>query len=157
MTIPQLHNCAHRGDGWCLDCVRRFLWDIPNSELPPRAYAFKVGPETVTPDTIRKRCKNAINNIAVGHYLGAALNECDRLNDLCLRLMRESLVEHDHTCSVIEALRRVEHAMRTDLGYCLTCGHDLHSGEPGLHDDHAADCPVIVALNYKTLAGAEAD
>lgn len=23
MTIPHLMNCRHRGDGWCLDCVKR--------------------------------------------------------------------------------------------------------------------------------------
>lgn len=22
MTIPTLHNCAHQGDGWCLQCVQ---------------------------------------------------------------------------------------------------------------------------------------
>lgn len=23
MTMPHLENCPHKGDGWCLDCVKR--------------------------------------------------------------------------------------------------------------------------------------
>lgn len=29
MTIPHLHNCAHKPDGWCLDCVEKLVEEQP--------------------------------------------------------------------------------------------------------------------------------
>jgi hypothetical protein len=49
MTMPDLENCQHMGDGWCLDCVRT----LQANELPPEAVDWTM--EVEVPADLRLR------------------------------------------------------------------------------------------------------